>query len=240
MAQTFPPRRATGAAVHPRGGGPRQQRVAAFDVVHGGFGAGPKFPHPVELQFLLRRGRDEGDAHALHIALSSLRRRVEGGLYDQIAGGFFCSSVDAAWRIPRFEQRLCDNALPIGRVAEAYGISAEPLFRCGWRCRPTNGMSAPRTGGCSTAPTSPAAPGTCTSPARPRHGLPRWAVSATVHAGSVPPNLRCAPSPRRSGRPRPATCGCCRPRWRRNSQAVTGVSSSAFRFSVMLFFVAST
>ncbi|MDO8251092.1 MAG: DUF255 domain-containing protein, partial [Rhodoferax sp.] len=80
----------------------RQQLAAAFDPVQGGFGAAPKFPHPSDLAFLLRRAREEGDSQARDMALLTLRKMAEGGLYDQIGGGFFRYSVDAQWQIPHF------------------------------------------------------------------------------------------------------------------------------------------
>ena len=95
----------------------RDQLASAFDAVHGGFGGAPKFPHPSDLAFLLRRGRDEGDAQALHMALFTLRKMAEGGLYDQIGGGFFRYSVDAQWRVLHFEKMLCDNGLLLALYA---------------------------------------------------------------------------------------------------------------------------
>ena len=87
----------------------RQQLATAFDARRGGFGAAPKFPHPSELAFLLQRGRDEADEQARDMALLTLRKMAEGGLFDQIGGGFFRYSVDAQWRIPHFEKMLSDN-----------------------------------------------------------------------------------------------------------------------------------
>jgi uncharacterized protein YyaL (SSP411 family) len=119
----------------------RRQLAAAFDPAHGGFGGAPKFAHPSDLLYLLRRGRDEGDAHALHMALFSLRKMAEGGLYDQIGGGFFRFSVDSAWGIPHFEKMLVDNAVLLVLYAEAWAVSGEPLFRrvledtAGWALR---------------------------------------------------------------------------------------------------------
>jgi hypothetical protein len=106
----------------------RQQLAAAFDPVQGGFGAAPKFPHPSDLAFLLRRARDEGDSQARDMALLTLRKMAEGGLYDQIGGGFFRYSVDAQWRIPHFEKMLCDNGVLLALYADALALTGEPLF----------------------------------------------------------------------------------------------------------------
>ena len=106
-----------------------QQLTTAFDPAQGGFGAAPKFPHPSDLAFLLRRAREEGDASARDMALLTLRKMAEGGLYDQIGGGFFRYSVDAQWRIPHFEKMLCDNGVLLALYADALELTGEPLFR---------------------------------------------------------------------------------------------------------------
>lgn len=109
-----------------------QQLSAAFDAKHGGFGAAPKFPHPSDLAFLLRRGVEDGEAgdtQARDMALLTLRKMSEGGLYDQLGGGFFRYSVDAQWQIPHFEKMLCDNGVLLALYADALALTGEPLFR---------------------------------------------------------------------------------------------------------------
>ena len=106
-----------------------QQLAAAFDPLHGGFGAAPKFPHPSDLAFLLARGQGEGDEPARNMALTTLRKMAEGGLYDQIGGGFFRYSVDAQWRIPHFEKMLCDNGVLLALYADALALTGDPLLR---------------------------------------------------------------------------------------------------------------
>ncbi len=107
---------------------------ASFDARHGGFGAAPKFPHPTDLELCLRKGE-------LDIALTTLRRMGEGGIYDQLAGGFYRYSVDAQWGIPHFEKMLYDNGPLLGLLADAWLAGREPLFaRCaeqtaGWLMR---------------------------------------------------------------------------------------------------------
>lgn len=107
----------------------RQQLAAAFDATHGGFGAAPKFPHPSDLAFLLRHAREAHDDQARDMALHTLRKMAEGGLCDQIGGGFFRYSVDAQWRIPHFEKMLCDNGVLLALYADALALTGEPLFR---------------------------------------------------------------------------------------------------------------
>jgi uncharacterized protein YyaL (SSP411 family) len=85
-----------------------------FDGLHGGFGRGPefqpKFPHCTQIAFLLRYGAREKDAQALSMAVKTLTEMAEGGIYDQIAGGFARYSVDREWTVPHFEKMLYDNS----------------------------------------------------------------------------------------------------------------------------------
>ncbi|HTT08982.1 MAG TPA: thioredoxin domain-containing protein [Gammaproteobacteria bacterium] len=105
-----------------------------FDAVDGGFGAAPKFPHPPMLERLLRHhaasvAAGESDAPALHMAVFTLRKMAEGGMYDQIGGGFARYSVDAHWMIPHFEKMLYDNAQLLGLYVQAWQITGDPCFR---------------------------------------------------------------------------------------------------------------
>jgi uncharacterized protein YyaL (SSP411 family) len=101
----------------------RQLLLSQFDARLGGFGGAPKFPHAPDLQFLLDQGGEARDAACL-----TLRRMAEGGLFDQLAGGFFRYCVDADWQIPHFEKMLYDNALLLPVYASAWRTTGEPLF----------------------------------------------------------------------------------------------------------------
>jgi uncharacterized protein len=98
-----------------------------FDSRYGGFGAAPKFPHATDIAFLLRRGA-RGDKQALDAAVTTLTRMAEGGLYDQLGGGFYRYSVDAHWEIPHFEKMLYDNGPLLALYADAWVLTREPLF----------------------------------------------------------------------------------------------------------------
>ncbi|MDE2292819.1 MAG: thioredoxin domain-containing protein, partial [Elusimicrobia bacterium] len=81
-----------------------------FDAAHGGFGGAPKFPMPVRLDFLLCYWARTRSAKALEMAARTLTAMADGGVRDQLGGGFHRYSVDARWRVPHFEQMLYDNA----------------------------------------------------------------------------------------------------------------------------------
>jgi uncharacterized protein len=90
-----------------------------FDNVEGGFGDAPKFPHSMDLSFLLRYHRRTGNPEAIRMTVLSLEKMARGGLYDQLGGGFHRYSVDARWLVPHFEKMLYDNALLVRAYLEA-------------------------------------------------------------------------------------------------------------------------
>src|SRR3984885_14980771 len=105
----------------------------SFDREYGGFGAAPKFPHVPDLGRLLRAWHASArasvpDLQALYMATLSLTRMAEGGLFDQLGGGFYRYSVDARWEIPHFEKMLYDNAQLLALYAEAAAATGERLF----------------------------------------------------------------------------------------------------------------
>ena len=83
---------------------------ASFDSANGGWGGAPKFPQPMTIEYLLRRHLATGDPRPLAVARRSLDAMADGGLRDQLGGGFHRYSTDARWLVPHFEQMLYDNA----------------------------------------------------------------------------------------------------------------------------------
>ncbi len=106
------------------------ERVArSFDREHGGFGGAPKFPQPMNLEFLLRCCARSGVEQAREMALFTLTKMARGGMYDQIGGGFHRYSVDAQWLVPHFEKMLYDNAQLSRVYLHAWQIAGEPFYR---------------------------------------------------------------------------------------------------------------
>ncbi len=103
--------------------------MPSFDSVHGGFSGAPKFPHPANLEALLRLAVARHDGAARDAVLLTLRRMAEGGLYDQLGGGFCRYSTDAQWMIPHFEKMLYDNGPLLRLYAQAWQLTGEPLWR---------------------------------------------------------------------------------------------------------------
>jgi uncharacterized protein YyaL (SSP411 family) len=100
-----------------------------FDPTWGGFGDAPKFPQPMTLEFLLRESLREDDGHALEMAETTLRKMAEGGMYDQIGGGFARYSVDNRWLVPHFEKMLYDNAQLVRVYLHAWQVTGNPFYR---------------------------------------------------------------------------------------------------------------
>jgi uncharacterized protein len=84
--------------------------IANFDELNGGFGSAPKFPNPMNLAYLLRYYHHTQDKLALDVVKTTLHKMADGGIYDQIGGGFHRYTVDSIWLVPHFEKMLYDNA----------------------------------------------------------------------------------------------------------------------------------
>lgn len=104
------------------------QSASTFDVRYAGFGGAPKFPPDTRLALLLASGVRLKSDSALNMAYLTLRAMARGGMYDQLAGGFYRYSVDAQWLIPHFEKMLYNQALLIPVYLDAYLISSESEF----------------------------------------------------------------------------------------------------------------
>jgi uncharacterized protein len=114
--------------------GLRAQLAATFDKRFGGFGDAPKFPHPGSIDRLMHHWHttaltDSPDLHALFMATLTLTRMAEGGIYDQLGGGFARYSVDQYWTIPHFEKMLYDNGTLLASYADAALATGDALFR---------------------------------------------------------------------------------------------------------------
>jgi uncharacterized protein YyaL (SSP411 family) len=80
-----------------------------FDSLNGSWGGAPKFPQPMMIDFLLARMAG-GDAGPTRLVRYTLDRMADGGIHDQLGGGFHRYATDPIWLVPHFEQMLYDNA----------------------------------------------------------------------------------------------------------------------------------
>ncbi len=100
----------------------------SFDFEHGGFGSAPKFPNPADITLLLHQAK-AGNKQAEAMALQMLTSMANGGIYDQLGGGFCRYSVDERWNIPHFEKMLYDNGQLLFLYCDGWQISKNPRYQ---------------------------------------------------------------------------------------------------------------
>lgn len=99
------------------------------DTEWGGFGNAPKFPGTMAISYLLEYYHYTGREEALRHAIRSLDAMIEGGIYDQLGGGFSRYATDRNWLVPHFEKMLYDNALLISSLCDAYSVTKEVRYK---------------------------------------------------------------------------------------------------------------
>jgi uncharacterized protein YyaL (SSP411 family) len=100
-----------------------------FDTLFGGYTWAPKFPMPNNWEYYLQLGIITKNSHLTAASHLTLQRMAEGGIYDQIGGGFARYSTDSFWKVPHFEKMLYDNAQLLGLYALAFRHKANPLYK---------------------------------------------------------------------------------------------------------------
>ena len=101
---------------------------SSFDSEHGGFGSAPKFPNPADITLLLHQAK-AGNKQAEAMALQMLSAMANGGIYDQLGGGFCRYSVDERWNIPHFEKMLYDNGQLLFLYCDGWQISKDGCYQ---------------------------------------------------------------------------------------------------------------
>jgi uncharacterized protein YyaL (SSP411 family) len=99
-----------------------------FDAQHGGFGQAPKFPHPSALDLLIERYAHSGDESLRNLIVTTLEHMANGGVYDQLAGGFHRYSVDERWVVPHFEKMCYDNSELLKNYVHAHQATGSEFF----------------------------------------------------------------------------------------------------------------
>ena len=100
-----------------------------WDYEKGGRRGAPKFPMPVNMQYLLRNYFYTKNEKALKAVTVTLDHMMNGGIYDQIGGGFARYSVDGEWEIPHFEKMLYDNAQLVSLYAEVFQLTKNERYK---------------------------------------------------------------------------------------------------------------
>ena len=100
----------------------------SFDKKDGGFRSAPKFPPSMLLSLLMRIYRQHPDPALLNTIEVTLDKMAQGGIYDQVGGGFSRYSTDDEWLVPHFEKMLYDNALLSRTYLEAYQLTGKQEY----------------------------------------------------------------------------------------------------------------
>jgi uncharacterized protein len=123
----------------------QKSAFSMFDPQHGGFGQAPKFPHPSALDLLIERyarkvkiptSRAESAREMGHpghdqlrdLVVTTLEHMANGGVYDQLAGGFHRYSVDERWVVPHFEKMCYDNSELLKNYVHGYQATGSEFF----------------------------------------------------------------------------------------------------------------
>lgn len=101
----------------------------SLDFKLGGLKKAPKFPMPSNANFLLRHSFQNNNKELQQYVLTTLTKMANGGLYDQIGGGFSRYSVDDRWHVPHFEKMLYDNAQLVSLYSKAYQLTKNESFK---------------------------------------------------------------------------------------------------------------
>jgi uncharacterized protein len=139
----------------------RGEVLSSYDPVNGGFGMAPKFPHPTAVSFLLWDAFAHGNPASADRARDTLLRMADGGMYDQVGGGFHRYSVDEGWHIPHFEKMGVDNAALLAAYVEGAQRFGDPRLEevvrgiLGW----VRGVLADPAGGFGASQDADNAPG---------------------------------------------------------------------------------
>ena len=102
--------------------------IQGFDSQNGGFGSAPKFPHPSILDLLIDHCGHTDDPQALRVITTTLDHMANGGVYDQLGGGFHRYSVDERWVVPHFEKMSYDNSELLKNYVHAYQLTGNVFY----------------------------------------------------------------------------------------------------------------
>jgi uncharacterized protein YyaL (SSP411 family) len=106
----------------------KESAFKIFDPQHGGFGQAPKFPHPSALDLLIEQYARNGDQQLRTLIVTTLEHMANGGVYDQLAGGFHRYSVDERWLVPHFEKMCYDNSELLKNYVHGYQAVGSQFF----------------------------------------------------------------------------------------------------------------
>lgn len=105
-----------------------KQLTESQDRQYGGFGQQMKFPNELLLSYLLESYQRFGDDKALETVELSLQAMAQGGIYDQVGGGFHRYATDREWLVPHFEKMLYNQAQLASVYLQAYQLTGKAEY----------------------------------------------------------------------------------------------------------------
>src|ERR1022692_1850533 len=105
-----------------------QSALPIFDDKHGGFGGAPKFPHSSAIDLLIDWYARTREERVATVITTTLTKMANGGVYDQLGGGFHRYSVDDRWIVPHFEKMSYDNSELLKNYVHAYQATGKDFF----------------------------------------------------------------------------------------------------------------
>jgi uncharacterized protein YyaL (SSP411 family) len=105
-----------------------ERSTSDYESVHGGFGSAPKFPRETLLELILVHNRHSPSEQRMRMLRHTLDAMADGGIRDQLGGGFHRYSTDAQWLVPHFEIMLYDNAMLAWVYTEASRQTGERRY----------------------------------------------------------------------------------------------------------------
>ena len=100
-----------------------------FDDLQGGFSGAPKFPNETYLFLLLDMAVREQDQDVLEALELTMSMMAQGGIYDQVGGGFHRYSTDNEWLVPHFEKMLYNQAHLANTYLQLYMITRDESYK---------------------------------------------------------------------------------------------------------------
>ncbi len=99
-----------------------------YEPRFGGIGRAPKFPAVQVFRLFLQEYRRTGQEELLAMVTHTLRNMANGGIHDQLGGGFARYSTDNQWLVPHFEKMLYDNALLTPLYLDTYLVTGDRFY----------------------------------------------------------------------------------------------------------------
>ncbi len=103
-----------------------------FDTINGGLiptHYRRKYPMPYFLSYLLKDYKISQNKKIEKFLKLTADKMYQGGIFDQIEGGFFRFSMDEKWHIPHFEKMLYTNASMISLYSKMYKTFNEENYK---------------------------------------------------------------------------------------------------------------